>query len=526
VSIVVDQFAGWIAEERLQFLPENGGFARLRGEGTWARDLRFAHAVTDTAPGHSALYTGLPPRETGIFANEVFDPESKKLVSILRDPKVALVAPEGTVEGSGVSLAILQTDTVADRVRAEHPQTAIVTISLKDRGAVFGGGRHPDAAIWYEPRAGGFATSTAFADSLPSFAPSNYQLAVAAETAWEPLDDAFLRAHAKTPDNQPGEGDASGIGLTFPHKPASNTALPLLALRYTPEADRLLLAAALAAIDKRDDRPMLLALSLSTFDYVGHVWGPDSWESWDELARLDAALGKFFSELDKRVGKNGWSLVLSADHGTTSMPEVAAGAHAWCKPNAPRDKLGRPCGPVTRVIPTALADELRAVAASAIGPGDWILGVADPYVYFTRNALALPVDKRAALERAIIGALEKRPEVAIVLHGGRRESCASGESLDALACRSFSATTREMIYVGLKPGSFFDAGHAVGRGSSHGSPYAFDRSVPFFVRAPGRAAAGATITETVSFESFARTLAALLGVSPLASTQSARNLAP
>ncbi|MES1207762.1 MAG: hypothetical protein ABUS79_17650, partial [Pseudomonadota bacterium] len=58
VTIVVDQLAAWIAAERWPELPADGGFARLRREGLTVRELRFAHAITDTAPGHSALMTG------------------------------------------------------------------------------------------------------------------------------------------------------------------------------------------------------------------------------------------------------------------------------------------------------------------------------------------------------------------------------------------------------------------------------------------------------------------------------------
>ena len=71
--MVIDQFAAWIAAERLPLLPEAGGFARLRREGTWFREMRYMHAATDTAPGHSSLYTGVPPRESGILANELVD---------------------------------------------------------------------------------------------------------------------------------------------------------------------------------------------------------------------------------------------------------------------------------------------------------------------------------------------------------------------------------------------------------------------------------------------------------------------
>ena len=68
VVIVVDQLAAWMAEERWPTLPPDGGFARLRREGLYARELRFGSAATDTAPGHSALFTGAVPHESGILA--------------------------------------------------------------------------------------------------------------------------------------------------------------------------------------------------------------------------------------------------------------------------------------------------------------------------------------------------------------------------------------------------------------------------------------------------------------------------
>ncbi|MBC7792725.1 MAG: alkaline phosphatase family protein, partial [Clostridia bacterium] len=65
IALVVDQLAAWIASERLPTLPPDGGFARLLREGTYVRNLRYAHAATETAPGHAALFTGAPPSRTG-----------------------------------------------------------------------------------------------------------------------------------------------------------------------------------------------------------------------------------------------------------------------------------------------------------------------------------------------------------------------------------------------------------------------------------------------------------------------------
>src|SRR5262249_9135953 len=157
----------------------------------------------------------------------------------------------------------------------------------------------------------------------------------------------------------------------------------------------------LAAVDsvRRPDVPMLLAISLSSNDYVGHLFGPDSWEAWDELRTLDAALGGFFRELDRRVGADGWAVVLSADHGIVTMPGAGAvpAARPWCGGGHTADPYERPCGELGRLDPDAVAAELEAAADAAMGAGHWVLGVADPYVFLTSESHALAPPRRARL---------------------------------------------------------------------------------------------------------------------------------
>src|SRR6185312_12623071 len=121
VALVIDQFAAWEAAERLDDLPKNGGFARLRHEGTTVRDMRFAHAVTETAAGHSALFTGSPPDRSGIVANELVDPKTRERVSAFLDPSAHVVTAQGALQAEGVGLPGLQVDTVADVLRKTRP---------------------------------------------------------------------------------------------------------------------------------------------------------------------------------------------------------------------------------------------------------------------------------------------------------------------------------------------------------------------------------------------------------------------
>jgi hypothetical protein len=67
----------------------------------------------------------------------------------------------------------------------------------------------------------------------------------------------------------------------------------------------------------------LLAVSLSSPDYIGHSFGPNSVEAEDAMLRLDIALGQFFDLLDRQVGKGMYTTFLTADHGAAHVPEFS-----------------------------------------------------------------------------------------------------------------------------------------------------------------------------------------------------------
>jgi hypothetical protein len=98
------------------------------------------------------------------------------------------------------------------------------------------------------------------------------------------------------------------------------------------------------------------------------------------------------------------------------------------------------------------------------------------------------------------------------------------DSLDTLECRAFVDGYGAELMIVVKPGSFFDNDRVPGHGISHGSPYAFDRDVPFVVRAVGLARAGDTI-DSLPYATFTRTLASLIDVDPPSSVRDARDLA-
>ncbi len=548
VTIVVDQLAAWMADERWPALPADGGFARLRREGLYVRELRYAHAATDTAPGHSALYTGAVPHASGIVANEIILADGAAPVSVLSDPASRVLAPAPAGGASGKpssSLARLRVPTLADELREARPGALVVSLSLKDRGALFGAGRRPTAAIWFDPELASFVTSSAIADAFPAWATQaggGGAVHAAMARPWEVADRAWVAAHAETSDDGAGEGDYLALGRTFPHVAGSAKAL-----RATPMGDELLFALADAAATEMAPRlraggaaqPFLLALSLSSHDYVAHVFGPHSWEAWDELARFDRGLARFLARLDELFGADGYAVMLTADHGSNALPELARAAPSpWCRGEAPSteeasrstrpsrpDRWQRTCGPRHRLVAAevipALQARLDAVMRSPAGEpgggGPWVSGMSDPLLYLTSRARALPPDGRRKLLRATTELLQRRFGIAHVVDlRATPARCPSlgDESWRALVCRSSQADGPGDFYLVVQPGTFADPRLAVGAGTSHGSPYLYDRAVPLLVRAPGRVSPGRVRARPVAFTAFARTAASLLEIAP------------
>lgn len=521
VAIVVDQLSAWVAWSRWPELPKDGGFARLAREGTWVKTMRYPYAVTDTAPGHTSLHTGKLPAESGIFGNEVPEPNGTR-VSILRDPKVKPIAWDGARDVPGSSAARLQSDTVADRLRAAHPKALIVSVSVKDRGAILPAGQHPSHVLWFDSSLDNFVTSTAFASTFPPWAMGigdTKAIVAARAKPWELTDAAWVKAHAAGPDDQAGEGDLEGLGTKFPH-----VAKTAAAFRALPAGDETIVKLGLAAIaaDYDPSKPTLLLLSFSASDVIGHVFGPDSWEAWDQLRKLDATLAMLFDALDERAGAP-VSVLLSADHGNISMPEISP-ERAGVK--CASDPFERPCVAGQRLGPNALRDELIAAAKRSLGPGHWIAGLADPYVYLSPEARALPDARRVLLDKTIRATLAKHASIADVLdtrtfatrcpevlsHArGMPDRARLGEDVLVLVCRSWSPEAGD-YYVLPKPGSFFDGEIVVGKGTSHGTPYTYDRTVSMLVRAPGLVDAGRVIEEPVDFSAYSALEAAFVGL--------------
>jgi predicted AlkP superfamily pyrophosphatase or phosphodiesterase len=489
VAVVIDQLPSWALERYLPLLDADGVIRQAVARGAYYPRARYDYAGTYTAAGHATLFTGVLPRVHGIVANEVWDAKRAKVVSAVDDGEHGVLGTEDEF----ASPCMLRAPTVADELeRVTNGRAHTLSISLKDRAAVLPGGQHADLALFYATKRGVYTTSTWYDGGLPKWL-GVFQSAhpiMAAMGVWEPNDrDALARLLG--PDAATGESDWQGLGNAFPHDPRRSPE-PTVAVRATPFATEYLLDVARAGVRTLglgvDDVPDLLMLSLSSVDYAGHLFGPESWEYADNLVRADRALTRFLHELPRET-----RVLVSSDHGVAPLPERSLD----------RGKLA------LRVRTKKLA---LAVNQALGGRFDLkeppVASYTEPFVYLTSEA------KSSASYEAILSAVESELGKALGVAAVYRVREVIGRTpateLETLVRASLTDDAPGDLFVVPSELSVVDPSHPGGTGTSHGSPWDYDRFVPVLFWGPG--VTPHTEPGAVPVLAVAPTLSALLGI--------------
>lgn len=536
VLVVVDQLPSWWFEARRQHF--HGGTERLIRQGVYYPQAAYPYAVTFTAAGHAALGTGAPPSVTGIADNERFDPnytdESKREVATARDEASAVFVmadPGADPQPPGYSSKALGVDGIADVLRSEQPAARSVTVSLKDRSAVFMAGREPDLAIWYDDKQGAMTTGTFYvrpgsreADEVLPWLRQRAQkdrMAKYFDTEWERSPRLDHEAITGGKDLQEGETvTEGGLDGQFPHhlKELKDMAARAKHLNATPAGDLLLFETAFAAIEHMslgaDGVTDYLGISFSAQDLAGHYWGPDSWERLDIFARFDQELDAFLGKLDGRFGAGGYALILTSDHGVTPLVEYSQ-AQGYVAHRIRRDDIMKAAECAARRVLESEAAGAKCMSATKLESRAWIAHVNDNALYIRTKAFeALPEARREAALDAVARAIRELPGMLYVRRAKdiTEGGCEQRTDIDRLMCYSVVPEQPGDMYFAAAPRSITTK---YPQGTNHGSPNLYDRLVPIIVYAPGDARWNTprVVREQVSTLQVAPTLAGLLGVS-------------
>jgi hypothetical protein len=384
-------------------------------------------------------------------------------------------------------------------------EAKIFGVSVKDRGAVSLAG-HAGKAFWFSKQTGEFVTSTYYYDTYPDWVVewNGRRLPFAyADTEWTLLNprESYLFGDA---DDREWETDLAGFGRAFPHPfgPADGRYLTTL-LTTSHAGDELTLDFAKTLLDAeglgQDEVPDFLAVSFSSTDYVGHLFGPSSLESEDNILRLDRALADLLAHVDDRVGLENTLVVLSADHGSPEVPGYLA-------------ELGIPSG---YVDPDSW-DRAPAVEAlkRRFGVAEELIEAYDhPYVYLDRDLMARSGLDQGEVERALAEELTKFPGVALAVSS---TSLRNGDVPDVPLVRSvlhnFSPARSGDVFVVFEPQWFINDFDGLTVAATHGSPWRYDTFVPMVFA--GWTVPPLQVSRRVHTVDLAPTLSRLLGIKP------------
>src|SRR5438128_6478111 len=317
VVVSIDQFR---YDYLTRFAPYFGrdGFRRFIDHGADFTNALYPYSTTYTGPGHAAIGTGYTPSQSGIVANTWFDRLKGAPEYCVADDRVA----------GGFSPVNLQSDSLGDRDQEKYPGAKVYGVALKDRAAILMAGRKATAAYWFDPDKLQFTSSSYYVADATLLSTYNATLPefLQQHPVWE--QSLFIPASELPRLTHDPESLRKyktlrlGLGVAFPHRINS-----LDALTYTPFGNGLLLGLVDQLIEAErlgatDGTPDLLFVGLSSQDYLGHNYGPDSLEVADSVVRTDRDLASFLAFLDSHFGDR-YTIVITADHGVQSIPEVA-----------------------------------------------------------------------------------------------------------------------------------------------------------------------------------------------------------
>jgi Type I phosphodiesterase / nucleotide pyrophosphatase len=484
-----------VVDYRDQLAPD--GLRRFLDRGAWFSDAHYGHSNTQTAPGHATMLTGAYPHRTGIIANEWRNLATGEPEYNTADPAHSYIGHK-TQKLDGTSPKNLRVETVGDVLRRADPRSKGIAMSGKDRGAILPAGK-TGIAYMYQSQTGQFASSTFYMAEHPKWV-VDFHARKPADLyfgrEWRPLlDDA---AYAKSlPDDQKWYAKGGklpkklGEAMEAPGPMYYGTLLP------SPFGDELTLDFARAAIAGealgRDDAPDILAISLSSHDYVNHAYSAESRISHDHLLHLDRLLQAFFRDLDATIGRDNYIVVLTADHGFMPAPE-----HSLA--------LGRDAG---KQSGSELLARLNAGLAQKFGEGKWAVGISANGVVLDGPLLERrKVDRNAFYDEARRILLTEAGIQAVYTRAELASGSRAGAPLFDAIRKSWDRERSADLQFALKPYWMMTTGTAA---TTHGSAHPYDTNVPIMLYGPRWIAAGRSDVR-VEVADIAPTLAQMLAI--------------
>ncbi len=498
VGIVVDQMRWDYVNKFKPFFKSKNGFLHFVNEGASCDNTLIPYVPTVTACGHTCVYTGSVPALHGIAGNMWYDNVKQRQVYCVEDASVQTVGSTNNAAGQ-MSPVNVWTSTIGDELKlATNFKSKVIGVSLKDRGAIIPAGHAADAAYWYDTKSGNFISSTYYAPSLPSWLTkynSEHHVDSLYKKGWN-----LSLANSVYENNCDGDEnvyEATPFGKEAKHFPYDLSAFigkDYSKVASTPHGNNLVIDIAKQALINEklgaDSITDLLAVSFSSPDYIGHSFGPNSWETLDGYVKLDEILADFFSFLDKQVGKDNYTVFLTADHAVANIPAFAK------KHNLPGDNYDD--GAIKNDIVACLnANNLNPKLVSFVGEYN---------IYFNHPLMDSLHISNESLTSIVTNYLEKKSQVLQVVESRKAAIAPLPQFARERIINGYNSQRGGDLVLVAKSGVV----DGFPTGTSHGVLYNYDAHIPFLLVGNG-IKHGAINTPTYMTD-IAPTITTLLGI--------------
>jgi len=273
---------------------QKGGLRTL-SEEAFQTSVAFPHLVYGGNETTATLVTGTTPDRHGYTMDRYF---------LRRDRQIHAMLEDETIRGIGtkahLSPKALLSHAITDRFRLLYPAAKIYAVGIQPETTVLLAGHTANACCWLDGDSRMWVATAAYTEGLPSSAfeyNKGGRFAILAAKQWTPRMDIPTYQKPTAQERKKSFSYASGNVLT-----------------HAPEANTLVIELALAL--QRDEKmgtdatPDLLMLQLNTLSPAAQSDAIESAEQEDMYLRLNQDLGYLMEQLDKRIGRANYQVLV------------------------------------------------------------------------------------------------------------------------------------------------------------------------------------------------------------------------
>ena len=408
--------------------------------------------------------------------------------------------PLGTTSISGkMSPKNLVTTTIGDELKlASNFKSKVIAVALKDRGSILPAGHSADAAYWHDPYTNNFITSTYYMKSLPEWVTEFNKRKLPDSLLSKPWNTLLPISNytESSDDNTPYEGLFYGEkSPVFPHNLPMIKDSDMELIRKIPMGNTLteLFVEDIITKEKmgKGNETDLLAISFTSTDYVGHMFGINAIELEDTYLRLDKDIADLLRFLDAKIGKNDYQVFLTGDHAAVNNPKYSEDH------NLKGDFFeARPMG-----------DSLKKYLNGIYGVGDYVMNVTASNIYLNREVIEQKNINLGEIQEKCQRFVLGFEGVAYAMTASELQNGSQRTGIASFIQNGYNQKRSADVLIQLQPGWI---NWATKTGTTHGSAYRYDTHVPLIFY--GKNIAEGRSHEQVSISDIAPTICTFLNI--------------